>query len=251
MERDETYIKNAEGQYYYLSENKEEKYFIRLNNHERLQHHITWMTFVILAWTGFMVEFPEEWLAFLGNYKEPVFYWRGMLHRIGAVIMILNLVYQLWYLILTASGRSLMKAMIPGKKDLIDFFQNMAYYLRLKDEKPLFDRFNYKEKLEYWTGWIGNCIITATGFVLWFEQFFYKLAFDVSLLVHTMEAILASCAIMVWHFYEVHLKPGKFPMSTVWLDGKISEHELKEEHPLEYDRIQQQLQEQQTQPNQR
>jgi hypothetical protein len=52
-----------------------------------------------------------------------------------------------------------------------------------------------------------------------------------------MEAILASCAIMVWHFYEVHLKPGKFPMSTVWLDGKISEHEMEEEHPLQYQRI--------------
>jgi len=54
-----------------------------------------------------------------------------------------------------------------------------------------------------------------------------------------MEAILASCAIMVWHFYEVHLKPGKYPMSTIWLHGKISAHELEEEHPLQYRRIEQ------------
>jgi hypothetical protein len=52
-----------------------------------------------------------------------------------------------------------------------------------------------------------------------------------------MEAILATCAIMVWHFYEVHLKPGKFPMSKIFLDGLISEDELKEEHPLEYRRL--------------
>jgi hypothetical protein len=26
-------------------------------------------------------------------------------------------------------------------------------------------------------------------------------------------------------------------MSTIWLDGKISEHELIEEHPLEYERM--------------
>ena len=26
-------------------------------------------------------------------------------------------------------------------------------------------------------------------------------------------------------------------MSRIWLDGKIPEHELEEEHPLEYQRI--------------
>lgn len=129
--------------------------------------------------------------------------------------------------------------MLPRIKDLKDMFQNMFYYLRITDQKPLFDRFNYKEKMEYWTGWIGNIIITITGIFLWFEQYFPKFIFDVSILVHTMEAILASSAIMVWHFYEVHLKPGKFPMSTIWLNGKIPEHELEEEHPLQYQRIKQ------------
>ena len=215
----------------------EEDYYIRLNVHERIQHHITWSTFVTLAVTGFMIELPEAWVAFFGQYQEAVFYWRGILHRVAAVIMIANLFYQAWYMILTATGRSYLKAMIPSLKDLWDFKQNMAYYLRRTEEKPLFDRFNYKEKLEYWTGLIGNLIITATGFFLWFQQYFPKFIFDVSDVVHTMEAILASSAIMVWHFYEVHLKPGKFPMSTIWLDGKIPEHELKEEHPLQYERI--------------
>lgn len=129
--------------------------------------------------------------------------------------------------------------MLPRFTDAGDFLQNMMYYLRITKNKPLFDRFNYKEKMEYWTGWIGNIIITVTGFFMWVEQLFPKFVFDVSILVHTMEAILASCAIMVWHFYEVHLKPGKFPMSRIWLDGKIPEHELKEEHPLQYQRIKQ------------
>ena len=34
----------------------------------------------------------------------------------------------------------------------------MAYYLGWAHAKPLFDRFNYKEKLEYWTGMIGGII---------------------------------------------------------------------------------------------
>ncbi len=214
-----------------------EKKYVRLNLHERIQHHIVWTTFVTLAITGFMVEFPESVLNLFGTYREPVFYWRGLLHRIAAVIMIANILYQIWYVLLTRSGRSYLFDMIPGLKDAKDFLLNMFYYLRIKEDKPLFDRFNYKEKLEYWTGWIGNIIITVTGFFLWFPQYFPKFVFDLSILLHTMEAILASCAIMVWHFYEVHLKPGKFPMSTIWLDGLIPEHELEEEHPLEYQRI--------------
>ena len=217
--------------------NEKEKYYVRLNIHERVQHHLTWITFVTLALTGFMLELPEKWIMILGAYREPVFYWRGLLHRIFAVIMILNLFYQTWYVTCTKAGRELIWDMLPGLKDTRDMLQNMLYYLRLHDEKPLFDRFNYKEKMEYWTGWIGNIIITLTGAILWIEYVFPKFFFDVSILVHTMEAILASCAIMVWHFYEVHLKPGKFPMSKIFLDGLIPEHELKEEHPLQYERI--------------
>jgi len=213
------------------------KYYTRLNLHERVQHHLTWTTFVILAITGFMVEFPEDWVARLGQYRDLVFFWRGLLHRIAAIVMMLNMAYQAGYVFFTAAGRGYLRDMLPRLKDFRDFIQNMAYYLGWSHEKPLFDRFNYKEKLEYWTGHIGGIIITVTGLFLWFQEYFPKFVFDVSVLVHTMEAILASSAILVWHFYEVHLKPGKFPMSTIWLDGKISEHELKEEHPLEYERL--------------
>ena len=66
----------------------EEHYYIRMNILERFQHHLVWTTFVTLAITGFMVEFPEEWIAIFGKHRESVFYWRGLLHRIAAVIMI-------------------------------------------------------------------------------------------------------------------------------------------------------------------
>ena len=133
---------------------------MRLTLHERIQHHLVWTTFVTLAVTGFMVEFPESVLNQFGSYREPVFYWRGLLHRIAAVTMIANILYQIWYLLLTRSGRSYVFDMIPALTDAKNFLQNMLYYLRISSEKPLFDRFNYKEKLEYWTGWIGNIIIT-------------------------------------------------------------------------------------------
>ena len=71
----------------------EEKHYVRLTLHERIQHHLVWTTFVTLAVTGFMVEFPESWLVLFDPYRDTVFYWRGLLHRIAAVIMIANLFY--------------------------------------------------------------------------------------------------------------------------------------------------------------
>jgi len=39
------------------------------------------------------------------------------------------------------------------------------------------------------------------------------------------------------HFFNSHLRPGKFPMDMVIFTGRISEHELREERPAEYARI--------------
>ena len=158
----------------------EENYYIRMNILERFQHHLVWTTFVTLAITGFMVEFPEDWLSLLGSYQETVFYYRGLIHRIAAVVMTANLLYQTWYITLTKPGRGYIVDMIPKLQDAKDFYQNMSYYLKRTDQKPPFDRFNYKEKLEYWTGWIGNIIITVTGFFLWFPEYFPKFIFDLS-----------------------------------------------------------------------
>jgi hypothetical protein len=49
--------------------------------------------------------------------------------------------------------------------------------------------------------------------------------------------MLIFVVLFVWHIYDVHISPDVFPMSTVWLTGKISKDKLKENHPLEYERI--------------
>ncbi|MFQ6617743.1 MAG: hypothetical protein ACE5QV_03545, partial [Fidelibacterota bacterium] len=60
-----------------------------------------------------------------------------------------------------------------------------------------------------------------------------KLWVDVATAVHYYEAILATLAILVWHFYHVIFKPGIYPMNWSWLTGKISPEQQVEEHPLE------------------
>jgi hypothetical protein len=43
--------------------------------------------------------------------------------------------------------------------------------------------------------------------------------------------------IFTFHFFNGHLRPEKFPMDTVIFTGRISEHELKHERSLEYERM--------------
>jgi hypothetical protein len=64
-----------------------------------------------------------------------------------------------------------------------------------------------------------------------------KLGFDISRTVHFYEAILATLAIIVWHFYFVIFNPDVYPMNLAWLTGRVSEREMQEDHPLELERM--------------
>jgi len=209
----------------------------RLNGQERIQHLFTFLTFTILVITGYMLRMPEAWIIKLGAWGGIIFEYRGLTHRVCGVLMILTGLYHVVYLIAFKDGRSFMFNMIPTWKDVTDIFQNLAYYLGRRKEPPKFKRFDYREKAEYLALVAGTIIISTTGVFLWTEEYWSKFVLDLSILIHGMEAVLATLAIIVWHFYAVHWKPGQFPMSNIWIDGKMSTHHLKEEHPLQYEEL--------------
>ncbi len=212
-------------------------YFVRLNFSERAQHMIFVICFFVLALTGFMVKIPEDLLAFLGSYGDPVFFYRGIIHRVAATLMILISIYHVCYLFFSRTGRLMLIDMIPKPKDAVDMYENFKYYLGSKDAPPEFDRFTYKQKLEYLALIAGNTLMSVSGLLLWSEYIWDKFILDIAALVHGMEAILACLAIVVWHLYEVHLRPHKFPIDNLWITGLIDEEEMKEEYPLHYKRI--------------
>lgn len=212
-------------------------YFVRLNTNEKRQHFMFVICFLMLALTGVMVWLPEQVFHFLGKAKEPVFIARGVLHRIFGTIMILVSVYHIYYLVVKPAGRRWFGDMIPGIKDIRDFLHNMLYYIGVKDQPPEFARFSYKHKAEYGALIAGTTLMSLTGLILWSESSWDKFVIDIATLVHGMEAILACLAVMVWHLYEVHLRPHKFPIDNMWLTGIIDEAEMKEEHAFHYKKI--------------
>jgi cytochrome b subunit of formate dehydrogenase len=122
---------------------------------------------------------------------------------------------------------------------------NILFMLGLKKERPLFDRFMYLEKFDYWAVFWGIVMMVGTGFVFWFPVFFAKYApswiITAAQIVHGEEATLAITFLFVVHFYNVHLKPSIFPMNWVWLNGRITVATLKHEHPVEYERLKDRL----------
>ena len=61
--------------------------------------------------------------------------------------------------------------------------------------------------------------------------------FNVALFVHGAEASLAIGFIFAVHFFNGHLRPGKFPMDLVIFTGSVSAHELQDERAAEFDRL--------------
>ena len=218
-------------------EGSENIYFIRLNYSERVQHLILVACFVILVITGFMLNIPEEALMVLGTAGETVFFWRSIMHRVAGTVMILASLYHVYYLIFKPAGRRWISDMMMRVKDVKELKDTLSYYMEFKDTHPEYDRFCYKHKLEYFALFFGNTVMAVTGLLLWTESNWSKFILDISILIHGMEAILASLAIIIWHMYEVHLRPHKFPVDNLWLTGLIDEEEMKTEYPRHYKKI--------------
>jgi formate dehydrogenase gamma subunit len=206
---------------------------IRLSLNERLQHLTLLVSFFVLVMTGFALKFPSSfWAAPIVAWEKdyPI---RGLIHRIAAVLLTGAAVYHVIYLLFTEDGRRNLRALLPKVRDMRDAVQTIAYNLGYRPERPLYPKFNYAEKVEYWALVWGTIVMFVTGVVLWAHNFvleyFPKWVTDVSTAVHYYEAILATAAIVIWHFYAVIFDPEVYPLKWTVLTGRAPKHEVREE----------------------
>lgn len=241
------------------SDIRADEIFIRMTLSERLQHVALILCFVTLVVTGLPLLFdPSIWLKKL-FFFESSFAWRGLMHRIAGVGLIFLSLVHLYYVCCTQRGREVFKALMPTTKDVTDALESFGHNLGftrwlyqkglfkgfltqypywLFTDPPQYGRYNFIEKFEYLAVLWGNVVMIFTGFFLWARSLSFRLfplwVYDIFKIVHSYEAILAFLAIIIWHLYNVHLNPEVFPMSWVWINGKITGNELRRLHPLEY-----------------
>jgi formate dehydrogenase gamma subunit len=221
----------------------EEKKYLRMTLNERIQHFFLLTSFITLVITGFALKFPEAmWVRWIfGKFGETGFELRGDIHRIAAVIMVAVSLYHIFYISITERGRKLVKDLWLKKQDITDLTNALKYYSGKMNERPKFGRFSYIEKAEYWAVVWGTVVMGLTGGVLWFENTFLPVisnsGMDLATAIHFYEAILASLAIFVWHFYFIIYNPDVYPMNKAWFRGFLTREEMELEHPLELEEI--------------
>jgi formate dehydrogenase gamma subunit len=207
---------------------------VRMDRAQRLQHLVLLVSFLVLAWSGFALKYPESWLAWSLGADENIRRWT---HRLAGVVLLGVGLCHLVYIWVSAEGRRLFRDLYPGRQDWRDVVANARYLLGRQPVRARFGRFGYPEKLEYWAVLWGTCIMGVTGLMIWLKigvtQWLPRWVIDVAVTVHYYEAILACLAILVWHFYHVMFDPEVYPLNWAWWDGKVSAHWQQQEHPLE------------------
>jgi len=215
--------------------------FYRFGVNIRAQHFILAVSTTLLIITGLPLRFHDNIIFkfivyLLGGIQNSTF-----LHRVGAAGLMFVCFWHMCWLALTKEGRKEFFALLPMPKDLFDMIQNIKYFLRVSNEKAKFDRFSYIEKFDYWAVYWGVVVMVGSGLLLWFQDiallFLPKFILDIAKEMHRDEALLATLAIVIWHMYNAHLNPHKFPGTLVIWNGLMTKEEMMDEHPLEYERI--------------
>jgi cytochrome b subunit of formate dehydrogenase len=223
--------------------NADDTAYQRFNIHYLTQHLLLIIGVVLLVVSSIFLwglrYSGASWAASLTGALGGIDFWR-IVHRGGAMVLIFASFYHIIYSLVHPEGRRDFVLMMPTGQDLRDCTQNVLWFIGMRKERPRFGRFSYFEKFDYWAVFWGCAIMIVSGLAMWFPEIVRQLLPSASpgLMealkeAHSHEAVLAVLAIFVWHIYNVHFRPDRFPGTLFWMHGKLSRKEMASEHPLE------------------
>jgi cytochrome b subunit of formate dehydrogenase len=223
------------------------KHFQRFRPIWRIAHLVFAISVMLLVMTGTAVLFADTaWAKFIMSaFGSPKV--TAIVHRTSAAIMLGIFFAQLIYFSIRI-GRNWRTfnwfgatSLVPRWQDLTDMLAMFRWFFG-QGPRPVFDRWTYWEKFDYWAVFWGMAIIGGSGLMLWFPNVTASLlpgwAFNVATLVHGEEAILAAVFLFTVHFFNNHFRPDKYPPpDIVMFTGTVALEEFRREHALEYNRL--------------
>jgi cytochrome b subunit of formate dehydrogenase len=222
---------------------------LRFTGAQRVQHVFLVVVFLVLCLTGFPMKFPNAvWAPVLydlfgGVHGAPI------VHRVAGISLLMGFAAHVLLILrnvrrsLKREGESGLRAwiaailalpMFPRRRDLSQLGAMTRYVLFLSPHRPDYDRFSWKEKLEYLGLFWGIPLLGVTGILLWAESLSSHIlpgwALNVAYLAHTYESLLAVAHIALVHIPGILGRPGLSPLSAMVTNGTISPRVLAEEH---------------------
>jgi formate dehydrogenase gamma subunit len=211
--------------------------YTRFSLLQRIEHLTLVLTFITLASTGLPQEFPTSKIGvFILHTLGGIENLRRIHHFTSAIVMLavifhlLSIGYKIFVLRTPLT-------MLPGVQDVKDGLQALLYNIGIVKNHPKMGRYNFEEKIEYWSFVWGMSVMGISGFIMWnpitVTRYLPGEFIPAAKAAHGGEAVLAVLAIMIWHMYGDVIKRFNKSMWT----GTQSEDEMLHEHPLELDEI--------------
>jgi cytochrome b subunit of formate dehydrogenase len=223
------------------------KYVRRFGLGWRLVHLSFAVALMILSLTGMAAFYAEAgWASTVMNlFGGPKA--AAIVHRVAGVIILGLFVGHVIYFIIHFLPRWKTfnwfghTSLVPGLQDLKDIAAMFRWFFG-KAPRPVFGRWTYWERFDYWAPFWGLAIVGGSGLMLWFMEltasFLPGWAFNIAMLAHGEEAFLAILFLFTVHFFNNHFRPDRFPPPDISMfTGVVPLEEFRREHTLEYDEL--------------
>ena len=212
----------------------------------RMTHLAFALSVITLIITGMPLLYPQTaWapvlIRVLGGPEIA-----GVLHRISALVMIAIFAGHLVYIV-NHLWRNWKNVRLFGPYSLLPTWQDgrdviaMLKWFTGVAPRPVFDHWNYQQKFDYWAPFWGVAILAATGAMLWFKSLTGAVlpgwSFNVAIIIHGHEVVLATVYLFTIHFFANHWRPDKFPLDIIIFTGSMPLEEFKREYGVEYARL--------------
>jgi formate dehydrogenase gamma subunit len=202
-----------------------------------VEHWLHALVFLVLVVTGLSQKFHtydlSQWIVLrLGGIDVA-----RIIHRTAGLLLTILFVQ---HVVIAAVGIIRMKwqaSMMIQVKDYRDALANLRYYFGLRSHPASCDRYDYKQKFDYWGVLVSDIIMIISGLILWFPitttRLLYGEFVPAANVVHTNQALLIILIIAIWHIYNSIFSPEIFPLDTSMLTGYIAKKRMAREHPVE------------------
>ncbi len=214
----------------------------RMTRAQRLVHLALMVAVLMLVLSGLALAYHDQgWaralITLMGGLGG-----RNVVHRTGAVLLVLVFVYHVVATNVSARHQQNALASVPKCSDVKAGWAGFLWRMTGKGEAPKYGHYTPMQKFQYWLIFLGCLLMGLSGVVLWSPrvslELFPKSFFDLMLVVHSSEAQWAFIILLVWHLWDVHVASGNFPMNPAWITGRMREDLYRAQHEGEWESMQ-------------